>query len=215
MGKVTDSLLSGVTGKVGNLVIYKQKGKTFIKQIASRSAEYKPSKPQLYSNRAFVEVQQFLLPIESVLAIGFDRFTSGGKRGIHFAMSWALKHAVENEDGIPRLYPEKVKMSEGDVDLSPGLNLDQVEAAIYSISWIAEEQGRARHSDLCWVLIYHPLSKRYQLIDEGVYRKRGLLQFTLSPTIDKLGAYVYLSFYRLKKDKSKMFSDSICLGKLE
>ncbi|WP_192350301.1 DUF6266 family protein [Algoriphagus sp. Y33] len=215
MGKVTDSLLSGITGKVGNLVLYKQKGKTFIKQKATRSAEYKPSKLQLYSNRAFVEVQQFLLPIESVLAIGYERFTSGGKRGIHLAMSWALKHAVENVDGMPRLYPEKVKVCAGDLDLSSELGLMQEEEGTYSISWIAEELGRARHSDLCWVLIYHPLSKRYQLIDEGVYRKRGLLQFTLNPNINSVGAYVYVSFYRLKKNKTRMFSDSICLGKLE
>ncbi|MCE7057170.1 DUF6266 family protein [Algoriphagus sp. AGSA1] len=214
MGKVTDSLLSGVTGKVGNLVLYKQKGKTFIKQVARRSTEYKPSKLQLYSNKAFVEVQRFLLPIESVLAVGFERFASGGKRGIHLAMSWALKHAVENEDGIPRLYPGKVKVCDGDLDLSPGLNLVQEGEGGYSISWIAEEKGRARHSDLCWVLVYHPLSKKYQLIDEGVFRKRGKMQFTVSPLIDPLGAYVYLSFYRSKKYKGRSFSESICLGTL-
>ena len=215
MGKITDSLLSGVNGKVGNLVIYKQKGKTFIKQIAVRSGEYKPSKKQIYSNMAFVEVQKFLLPIEPVLAVSFGRFVSGGKRGIHVAMSWALKHAVENEEGVPRLYPEKVKVCGGDLDLAPGLKLVKDGDGSYSISWIVEEVGRARHSDLCWMLIYHPLHKSYQVIDGGVYRKRGLLQFTPHPNLDLVGGYVYVSFYRSKKNDSRLFSDSICLGRLE
>ncbi|WP_439490860.1 DUF6266 family protein [Algoriphagus sp.] len=214
MGKVTDSLLSGVTGKVGNLVLYKQKGKTFIKQKASRSAEYKPSKLQLYSNRAFVEVQQFLLPIESQLAIGFQTLTSGGKRGIHLAMSWALKHAVENVEGKPKLYPEKVKVSEGDLDISAGLKLIQKTENSFLISWIAEEIGRARHSDFCRVLVYNPDHKRFQSFDEGVYRKRGSLEFTLDSYMSLTGAYVYLSFYRLRKNKSRIFSDSICMGRI-
>ncbi|SMP19350.1 DUF6266 family protein [Algoriphagus winogradskyi] len=215
MGKVTDSLLSGAVGKVGNLVLYKQKGKTFIKQKATRSADYKPSKLQLYSNNAFVEVQQFLLPIESILAMGFERFTSGGKRGIHLAMSWALKHAVENEDGIPRLYPKKIKVCDGDLDLSPGMNLVKEEERKYSIYWDVGEVGRARHSDICWVLIYNPLSKKFRLIDEGVYRKRGFLAFTLDPNLDLVGGYVYVAFYRLKKNKARYFSSSVCLGSLE
>lgn len=215
MGKVTESLLSGVTGKIGNLTLYKQNGKTFIKQRAKRPAGYKPSKLQVYSNRAFVEVQQFLLPIESVLAMGFDQFTSGGKRGIHLAMSWALKHAVENEDGAPRLYPEKVKVCDGDLDLSPGLSLVLAEERDYSITWSPEEIGRARNSDFCWVLIYNPFSKRYQVIDDGTYRKRGLVKFMLDPAIDSNGAYAYVAFYRMKKNNTKVFSGSKCLGKLE
>lgn len=215
MGRVKDSLLNGVTGKVGNLVIYKQKGKTFIKQIGVRSGEYTPSKKQVYSNRAFVKVQQFLLPIESVLAEGFGRFTSGGKRGIHLAMSWALKHAVENEDGIPQLYPEKVKVCDGDLDLSPGLKLVKDHEGVYTVFWIAEERGRARYSDCCWLLIYHPQSKRYQLIDEGVYRKREQQQFSLNSNIDPVGALVYVSFYKMTKKKNKEFSESYCLGVLE
>ena len=215
MGKVTDSLLCGVTGKVGNLVIYKQKGKTFIKQLATRSGKYKPSKKQIYSNRAFVKVQQFLLPIESVLSKGFERFTSGGKRGIHLAMSWALKHAVENEEGIPQLYPEKVKVCDGDLNLSSGLKLIKNEENSYTVIWNADEHGRAKNSDFFWMLIYNPISKRYQLIDNGIYRKRGFIQFSLNSNIDPVGAYVYVSFYRLFKGKSPEFSDSFCLGLME
>jgi hypothetical protein len=108
MGKIENFVLGSFSGRLGNLVIYQLKGKTVVRKRPGKKENFKSSPLQRYYQDCFVLAQRFLLPIEDQLNIGFGQFSIGGKRGIHMAMSWAIKNAMQNENGTAVLIPEKI-----------------------------------------------------------------------------------------------------------
>jgi hypothetical protein len=212
MGKIENSALGILSGRLGNLIIYQMKGKTIVRQRPGKKENFKSSPLQLFYQESFVLVQRFLLPIEAQLNIGFNQFSEGSKRGIHSAMSWAIKNAVHNENGKAVLNPEKVLISKGDLVQVNSLVLEKLEERNYRITWLPNGlEGSARDSDRCFILIYQPADKKTQFINSGAFRKQGFQNFQLLNKFSEEEFFVYVAFAQRRRRGVTVFSDSVCL----
>jgi hypothetical protein len=218
MAIVKNLLLSGMTGQVGNMVIYKVNGQTIIRRKPERKQPYKASNLQRFNQLAFREVQQFLLPLKDLLEFGFGEYTEGMKKGIHQAMSLAMRHAVTGEDDKVILHKTEVKVSDGDLPLPLDIRLVRESESQLRIDWdSAGSMGNARVTDQSWVVLYHSDEKKVQEIRGGSHRELDSQLVPLNGVFREGGVLVFLSFYRKKSGKKWRFSESICfeLNQLE
>lgn len=216
MGKVTDGLLGGISGKVGNLVFYQVNGETLIRTKPG-AATGSNSSLQTYHQKAFALAQDFLSPLKKEIAIGFGAYKIGTKRGIDRAKSLLLKNAIYPMDGIPVLQPEKVLVSSGDLTEARGALLTMMEPGRFRIEWTVNSwDGSARDGDKTFVVIYDTVEPRVFSIQGARYRKDGFQELEFPWTI--VGAsssvYIYFSFYAERTGKTE-FSDSVCVGRIE
>ncbi|MFC5623624.1 DUF6266 family protein [Algoriphagus winogradskyi] len=215
MGKVTDGLLSGISGKVGNLVFYQVNGETLIRTkpgVGGGSS----SPLQTYHQKAFSLVQEFLSPVKKEIAIGFAAYKIGTKRGIDRAKSLLLKNAIYPIEGIPVLQPEKVLVSSGDLTAVSGAVLTTTEPGRFRIEWrVNSWDGSARDGDKTFVVLYDTEEPRVFSIQGEGYRKDGFQEVQFPwVSIEGAAVYVYFSFYSERSGKTE-FSDSVCLGRIE
>lgn len=211
MATLKNALLSELTGQIGNVVIYKVNGKTVIRRKPERKQPYRPSKLQRFNQLAFKEVQQFLLPLKDVLDFGFGEYMEGMKKGIHLAMSLAMKHAVSGEEDRVILKKTEVRVSSGDLPLPVQINLRRENANQLRIVWdAAGSMGNARVTDYTWVVLYHPDERKVLEIREGSHRVAESQLVPVSGIFRDSGVLVFLAFYRKKSGKKFRFSDSIC-----
>lgn len=218
MGKLTDNLFSGFSGRIGNVLFYQVNGQTFVrKKPGARTSP--TTRLQTYHQAAFALVQKFLSPVSKELEIGFGEFRKGAKRGIDRAKSLMLKNAVLPTEGVPVLLPEKMIVSSGDLTPPQGGICTKLESGKYSIQWVQNSWvGSARDSDKSFVVVYDTLACRVFSVQGARYRKDKSqlveLPWSLSNTGPSgSGVYLYFSFYSERKGK-KVFSDSVCLGQL-
>ncbi|MBB6328857.1 hypothetical protein FHS59_004516 [Algoriphagus iocasae] len=215
MGKVTDGLLGGISGKVGNLVFYQVNGETLIRTKPG-AGSVSSSSLQTYHQKAFALAQEFLSPLKKELAIGFGAFKRGTKRGIDRAKSLLLKNAIYPNEGIPVLQPQKVLVSSGDLTGVDGGVLSRIDPYRFRIEWNNNSwDGSARDGDKSFVVVYDTEEARVFSIKGASYRKDGFQEVELpwSPINQNPNTYVYFSFFSERSTKVE-FSDSICLGKL-
>ncbi|WBL43566.1 DUF6266 family protein [Algoriphagus halophytocola] len=215
MGKVTDGLLGGISGKVGNLVFYQVNGETLVRSNSGNRSG--TTALQSYNQQAFALVQEFLSPMKRELAIGFASFKKGTKRGIDRAKSLMLKNGIYPQDGIPLLQPMKALVSSGDLTGVKDGVLGVFEDSSFSIEWTPNSwDGSARDSDQTFVVVYDTGKQRVFSKQGACYRKDGFQEIELPwSNIDRSsGLYVYFSFYSERGSKVE-FSDSVCLGKIE
>src|SRR5690606_7746425 len=199
MATLKNALLSGITGQIGNMVIYKVNGKTIIRRKPERKHPYKPSKLQRFNQLAFKEVQQFLLPLKDLLDFGFGEYTVGMKKGIHLAMSLAMKHAVSGDEDKVVLHKTDVKVSNGDLPLPLDIRLVREGDNRLRIDWdSAGSMGNARVTDQTWVVLYHLDEKKVMEIKGGSHREVDSQVVPLTGIFKDSGVLVFLSFYRKK-----------------
>ncbi|WP_439488521.1 DUF6266 family protein [Algoriphagus sp.] len=214
MAIIENNVLGSISGKLGNTVIYKRKGKLVIKGKPVKSS-VAPSEKQLYHRAAFKLAQDFLVPMRAELELGFAKPNPAQSQGFNRALSVALKTAVLNEAGSPVLYPEKVKTSEGDLLGVESPQVQWVGGNLLEVSWSPNAfMGHAKESDRLFVVAYDPGMKRKWSVVQGNYRKTGLQQVQFPWSGDLQGKfYIYLSFYAETKG-GREFSDSLCLGRV-
>jgi hypothetical protein len=211
MATLKNALLSGISGQIGNMVIYKINGKTIIRRKPDRKYPYKASKLQRFNQLAFKEVQQFLLPLKDLLDFGFGEYTVGMKKGIHLAMSLAMKHAISGEDDRVILTKTEVQVSDGNLPLPLDIRLIREGDDRLRVTWdSAGSKGTARVTDHTWVVLYHPEERKVMEVVGGSHREVDSQVIPLTGIFKESGVLVFLSFYRRKSGKKFRFSESIC-----
>ncbi|RIW13112.1 hypothetical protein D0X99_17015 [Algoriphagus lacus] len=211
MAKSQNPLLSQLSGKLGNLVVYQLMGKTVIRRRPDPGKLYRPSKLQKFNQAAFRQIQQFLLPLKDLLDFGFGEYTEGMKKGIHLAMSWAMKHAVYGNEGVVMLQNTAFRISKGDLPLPQGVEILKLSPTWVRINWNSGGSlGSARVTDSTWVVLYHPKSKKYQEIREGSHRSNDSQEIHLQGIFKESGVLLFLAFYRKLGLQKIRFSDSLC-----
>lgn len=215
MGKVTDGLLGGISGKVGNLVFYQVNGQTLVRTKPGVGTGISSSL-QNYHQQSFALAQEFVSPLKKELAIGFGTFKIGTKRGIDRAKSLILKNAIYPTEGVPVLQPQKALVSSGDLTGVSGALLTETEPGQFRIEWTVNSwDGSARDGDKTFVVVYDTVEPRVFSIQGASYRKDGYqeVQLPWGSINESAAVYVYFSFYSERSGKTE-FSDSVCLGRI-
>ncbi len=214
MGKATDGVLGRISGKVGNLVFYQVNGETLVRVKPGKKGGR--SALQNYNQQAFALVQGFLSPMKRELADGFAAFKIGTKRGIDRAKSLMLRNGIYPQDGVPVLRPHKAMVSSGDLTGVEDGHLGGLEQGSFHIKWAPNSwDGSARDADKSFVVVYDTGAQRVFSVKGEAYRKQGCQVIELPwKSMGEGGVFVYFAFYSERSAKD-IFSDSVCLGKLE
>lgn len=209
-----ENFMGKVSGKLGNLIIYRRNGKLCYRSKPEKIS-VPPSERQIYQRKAFALASSFLAPIRNELEFGFSGIPGENSKRFGKALSLAVKKAVIPENGEPMLFPEKIQTSMGDLLPPVDCLLDWENPNTLRLTWRPNSfEGNGKEGDKIFYLAYDTLQKQKWGVTEGEYRKNGsmVIQFPWSgPLAGRF--YHFVSFYSKRKGGFE-FSDSVCLGKV-
>lgn len=116
MARITNSILEGLSGSVGDLIFYKVGGVTYTRRKPgkqSKSTKAKTSARKRISQSVSTQTQKFLKNITHILRFGYQNFENGASRPYHAAVSYTMKNSFKFEGGSKVLDISLVKVSRG------------------------------------------------------------------------------------------------------
>lgn len=214
MAQITNGFLQGLTGSLGNLVFYKRKGKTVVRQKPG-PRNYIPSEQQVFQQKAFGVGQKFLAPLRRVLDQFYKLPSSKKTDGVNTALSWLLKNAIENVNGDPVIILEKLYLYRGQRGFLENVQVQRKPSGEVQLTWeISSENDFWRQHERLVLIAYVPTPKLVHSIKEGNYRKDGIQVLNLPWTPAHEGeVLIFGGFYNLEKNKQE-YSDVRFLGKV-
>ncbi|MBP1841691.1 DUF6266 family protein [Formosa algae] len=155
MATFEKGILGGFSGKVGNVVGARWRGKDIMRSLPQRG-KYTPSAKQEEQRAKFKIVIQFLTPLQEVLNLYFGN-KQDDKSRFNLATSYHLKEAVVSTALGYEIDYAKVLISKGDLR---GLNSGTLAAGagqILTLNWADNSgQGNASPFDELMVVAYAP-----------------------------------------------------------
>ena len=155
MATFEKGILGGFSGKVGNVVGSRWRGKNVMRSLPQRG-NYTATEKQEEQRQKFKVVIGFLSPIVEVLSRYFGS-PQGDKSRTNLATSYHLKNAVlSTPTGMVMDY-EKVLISKGDLRGIDGGTVAAAAGQVLNFSWQDNSgQGKATTTDQLMVVVYAP-----------------------------------------------------------
>ncbi|WP_347174316.1 DUF6266 family protein [Polaribacter uvawellassae] len=155
MATFEKGILGGFSGKVGNVVGSRWRGKNVMRSVPQRG-NYTPTVKQEDQRLKFKTVISFLTPLAEILSRYFGS-PQGDKSRTNLATSYHLKNAVLDTPAGMVMDYAKVLISKGDLR---GIASGTVAAAagrILNFGWADNSgQGKATATDTLMVVVYAP-----------------------------------------------------------
>lgn len=205
MARLVNGINGPIIGKVGTVTGSHRNGKGYIKANPIRRAPQTPN--ELAAKQRFAAAHYFLIPMLGYLREGFRHQP---KKGYNGAKSYTLLHAMEGESMQRQVNPELVKVSLGDLPLSPALTVSYENGELL-FSWNTASPLGGSLYDQLMPLAYciDKLSTIAYYNTTGALRKSG----TDSLRVRKgLTYHVYVAFTAADRSKN---ATSLYLGMVE
>lgn len=209
MAILSNGILGGFSGKVGNVVGGNWKGIDYIR-VKTTPTNPKSDK-QVAQRTKFTTALSFLQPITAFLRTGYKLFTAK-QTAFNAAMSQVLTNAIVVENDEISLDYSKIQVSAG--TLTAALNgTFAYDNGEISISWDDNSgTGSASASDISMYVIYNPTKTEAVYSTEGVIRSVKTEAITLPSEWAGDTVYVYLTFITAD---GKDVANSAYLGSVE
>lgn len=172
MGKISQGILGGFSGKVGNVIGGNWKGIDYMR-VKAASIANPQTDGQVYQRSRFSTVLQFLQPLKGFIKIGFHNYAIKMTE-FNSAMSYNIQKAVIG------VYPDFVidfdnaLISRGGLTAALNPTSDSPEAGLVQFNWVDNSiDGNARPNDLAMVLAYNPTRNEAVFITNGAARSVG------------------------------------------
>ncbi|MDF2156242.1 DUF6266 family protein [Algoriphagus sp. CAU 1675] len=217
MARVTNSILEGMRGKIGDIVIYKIGGKTYSRRAPSKQSKNtkkKTSELKRLSQSVNTQTHAFLKNYTHLLRFGYQELADGGSRPYHAAVSHTSKNSFVFQNGKKVLDLSLVKLSKGSLTGAQNAKAERnPEGILFSWennSWIAS----AKPSDQAFViLINQDGSSIWEFF--GNYRELGSYLLPVSETALENSWFAFLAFSQENPwTKKRILSDSVYLGEI-
>lgn len=155
MATFEKGILGGFSGKVGNVVGSRWRGKNVMRSLPQRG-NYTPTEKQEEQREKFKTVINFLSPIMDILSLYFGN-PQGDKSRSNLATSYHLKNAVISTPLGMELDYAKVLISKGDLRGIDNGTLTPGAAQTLVFGWDDNSgQGKANATDEFMVVVYAP-----------------------------------------------------------
>lgn len=208
MATFEKGILGGFSGKVGNVVGSRWRGKNVMRSLPQRG-NYTPTDKQEEQREKFKTVIGFLSPLTDILNLYFGK-TQGDKSRYNLATSYHLKNAVESTPlGMVMEYP-KVLISKGDLRGIDGGTVAAAAAQTLNFTWQDNSgQGNATATDVFMVVIYAPDLEMYYTNLDVATRDATSASITLPNYMASFEVEVWASF---NKPETNYAATSTYLG---
>lgn len=208
MAKLSNGILGGISGTVGNVVGGRWRG---IDYIRSKPASVKNpnTEAQRTQRMRFRLVITFLRKIQPFVAIGFRKGRKS-QTEMNYAMSVNIRDAITGTYPDLEIDPSALIVSVGDLQGSSTAGLDLSVAETATFTWINEAGvGNASDDDAAMVLLYNADKDAVIYKLHGASRMDENLAVTIPASWSGDSVAGYLTF---RSETSRGVSDSQFLG---
>jgi len=210
MGKISQGILGGFSGKVGNVIGGNWKGIDYMR-VRPASVSNPQTEGQVDQRSKFSTVLGFLQPLRGYLKIGFRNYAIKMTE-FNNAMSYNVKNAVIG------VYPdyvidyESALISRGGLTgaLNPTVNSPGVGQVQFN--WVDNSiNGNERPNDRAMVLVYNPARNEAVYVTDGSARSTGNHTLTVPDQYSGDTVYTFIAF--ISEDRKEV-SNSKYIGEL-
>ena len=208
MGKISQGILGGLSGKVGNIVGGSWKGIDYIR-IKPSSVANPRTEGQVNQRNKFTITLEYLQANKDFVKIGYKSFATK-KTEFNAAMSYVLNNAV---DGIAPNFTidySLALLSRGNLSGVLNGSTDLATAGQVSFSWDDNSaEGNANATDKAMVLVYNPSKKESISILDGAVRTAGSQVVNIPSTYAGDTVELFMAFVSAD---GNVVSNSVYLG---
>ena len=208
MGKISQGILGGLSGKVGNVIGGNWKGIDYLR-IKPSSVANPRTVGQVNQRNKFSATIQFLQPNKGFLNIGYKAFAVK-KTAFNSAMSYILGNAITGTAPNFSIDYSLALLSRGSLSTALNGSVDLSTANQVTFNWDDNSaDGNANTTDKAMVLAYNAEKK------ESIYLLDGATRTTTSQVLSLPTSYTgdtIQLFMAFVSDNGSIVSNSVYLG---
>ena len=208
MGKISQGILGGLSGKVGNVIGGNWKGIDYLR-IKPSSVANPRTVGQVNQRNKFSATIQFLQPNKGFLNIGYKAFAVK-KTAFNAAMSYTLGNAITGTAPNFNVDYSLALLSRGSLSTALNGSVDLSTANQVTFNWDDNSaDGNANTTDKAMVLAYNAEKK------ESIYLLDGAIRTTTSQVLSLPTSYTgdtIQLFMAFVSDNGSIVSNSVYLG---
>lgn len=206
MGKISQGILGGFSGKVGTVIGSTWKSIHYMRAIATSVKDSRTEK-QLIQRSKFLASINFLKTVTPFVRIGYRNYAYRQSE-FNAAMSYMLKYAVTGDGEQATIDFDKTLLAQGSLTTATDAAV-QVEAGKATFTWTDNSNtGNAVATDKVMVLAYNKDKQETVYNTAAATRADGTAELVLPASWADDALAVYLAFY--SEDRQRV-SNSQCL----
>jgi len=210
MGKISQGILGGFSGKVGNVIGGNWKGIDYMR-VKPASVANPKTEGQVDQRSKFSTVLLFLQPLQGFLKVGFHAYAVKMTE-FNSAMSYNVKNAITGEYPDYAIDFESALVSRGALigALNPTVNSPGVGQVQFN--WVDNSiDGNAGPTDKVMVLVYNPARNESVYVTNGSARNTGTHILTVPDQYSGDTVYAFIAFI---SEDGKEVSNSKYVGEV-
>lgn len=208
MGKISQGILGGLSGKVGNVIGGNWKGIDYLR-IKPSSVANPRTEGQVNQRNKFSATISFLQPNKAFLNVGFKAFAVK-KTAFNAAMSYVLGNAITGTAPNFNVDYSLALLSKGNLSSPLNGSADLSTANQVGFDWDDNSlDGNANTTDKSMVLAYNPSKKESIFLLDGAIRSATSQILTLPTSYTGDTVELFMAFVSVD---GKIVSNSVYLG---
>ncbi|MCL7753288.1 DUF6266 family protein [Polaribacter sp. Z022] len=173
MGKISQGILGGLSGKVGNVIGGNWKGIDYLR-IKPSSVRNPRTEGQVNQRNRFSITLEYLQPNLGFIKLGYKSFATK-KTEFNAAMSYVLNNAVGGTAPNFTIDYSLALLSRGNLSSAQNGSTDLTTPGEVNFTWDDNStDGNANTNDKAMVLVYNPSKKESVYILDGADRTTGI-----------------------------------------
>lgn len=208
MGKISQGILGGLSGKVGNVIGGSWKGIDYLRIKPSNVANPR-TEGQVNQRNKFTISLEYLQANKEFIKLGYKAFATK-KTEFNAAMSYVLNNGVIGTAPNFSIDYSLALLSRGSLSSPTNASVDLSTANQVSFDWDDNSaDGNANATDIAMVLAYNPSKKESIYILDGAQRSATTQVLTLPTSYTGDDVELFMAF--ISAD-GKIVSNSVYLG---
>jgi hypothetical protein len=205
------TVLTGIRGKIGNIVIYQWKNKICARSKPAKARKKSPrTTAQQAQNNKMKVLSPFLNPVKEFLRVGFKQIADDQNISANnAAKSVNMKQAIKGEFPEQEINWDKILVADGELVKPENVTIKVAENAVH-FTWDKDQAGLGSPKDRAIILLYNKTFRRVDANYSGARRDELKDTFFLNPRYRNTGTYeVFIAF---KDVMSNHVSKSVYCG---
>lgn len=208
MGKISQGILGGLSGKVGNIIGGSWKGVDYIR-IKPSSVANPRTEAQVNQRNKFTVTLEYLQPNKDFIKLGYKSYAIK-KTEFNAAMSYVLNNAVGGTAPDFTIDYSNALLSRGSLSSPLNPTFDVSTPGNVTFEWDDNsDEGNANTTDKAMILVYNPSKKESTYILDGELRTATTQMLSIPNSYTGDTIEVFMAF--ISEDGSQV-SNSVYLG---
>ena len=208
MGKISQGVLGGFSGKVGNIVGGTWKGIDYMR-IKPANVSNPRTQGQLDQRSKFSTVLRFLQPLTDFLRVGFKLYANKMTQ-FNAAMSYNLNNAISGTYPNFTINYASALVTRGSLLGASGATATSTTAAEVDFAWTDNTgSGNAKATDKALLVIFNPTKGQAVYDDAGSARSAASQTLTVPSDFSGDTVQAFIGFI---SDDGKEIADSVHIG---